>query len=302
MSATTWTDWSCTVRVVTTGRDVVAARGQVRAVMALVARAADRFDPTSDVSRVSAVAGEPVRVDDLTLDLVAAALAAAELTDGLHDPTVGHLLDAWGYDRTIEAVRRDGTRRVPDLDALARADWRGVRLDRAAGTVSIPAGTGLDLGGPAKAWAAQEGARRAHALTGAPTLVEIGGDVAVAGEHPWTVRVAEREGEAGELVTLHAGALTTSSTTARRWQAPEGARHHLLDPRTSRPALGPWRTVSCWHDDAVVADAWSAAAIVAGEGADVLLRTHGVPARLVHRDGFVVTTPGWPARSWAVAA
>ena len=51
-------------------------------------------------------------------------------------------------------------------------------------------------------------------------------------------------GAAGPKVTISTGGLATSSTAVRRWRTDAGEAHHILDPRTCRPAVSPWRTVS----------------------------------------------------------
>jgi FAD:protein FMN transferase len=135
-------------------------------------------------------------------------------------------------------------------------------------------------------------------------LVELGGDLAVAGDRPdgWGVRVAEREGEDGQLVLIRRGGLATSTTTVRRWTRGTRTMHHIVDPRTAAPADGPWRTVSVAAPLALTANVASTAAIVMGERAVGWLESHGLAARLVSNDGTVHTTAGWPSALVPVAS
>jgi thiamine biosynthesis lipoprotein len=127
-------------------------------------------------------------------------------------------------------------------------------------------------------------------------LVEIGGDVAVAGRKgtPWQISVAELAGEEGEQVGLMSGGIATSSTAARKWRTPDGSAHHIIDPRTGAPADGPWRTVTVWARSAVEANTASTAAIVLGHDAIEYLCCDSRPARLVGHDGRVETVGAWP--------
>src|SRR6266536_1230255 len=60
-----------------------------------------RFQPTSEISRLNALAGAPVHVSPATLGLVQRALDGASVTGGRYDPTVlGDVLRA-GYDRSF---------------------------------------------------------------------------------------------------------------------------------------------------------------------------------------------------------
>jgi thiamine biosynthesis lipoprotein len=311
MSSLQWRDWSCTVRVVLAdGRPADEAppaalahvvEDAVRSLMGEVAHAVSRFHPDTDLLRVNDAAGRLVPVAPLTLELVQVALDAARSTDGACDPTVGAHLLAAGYDVDIDELR---DREVPaDREApLRRADWRSVRVDRGLGLVGVPAGLRLDLGASAKAWTADAAASRVHRGTGLAALVSLGGDLAVAGPAPaWPVLVGEHEGGAGEVLRLDRGGLATSSTRGRRWSAPDGERHHVIDPRTGRPADGPFRTVSVLAESCVAANVLTTAALV--WGAEAPARLDGHAARLVATDGTVTTTSAWPASEpWTGAA
>ena len=71
--------------------------------------------------------------------------------------------------------------------------------------------------------------------------------------------------------------------------------HHLLDPRSGRPALVVWRTASVTASSCLDANIASTAAIVRGERAPEWLSSLEIPSRLVHFDGAVVHLAGWPA-------
>jgi thiamine biosynthesis lipoprotein len=127
-------------------------------------------------------------------------------------------------------------------------------------------------------------------------MVELGGDIAVAGHRPdgWCIRVAEREGDAGQLLVLRHGGLVTSTTTVRQWHRGGETQHHIVDPRTGRSADGPWRTVSVAAPRALAANVASTAAIVLGDDAFAWLDERNIAARLVGKDGSVTTTADWP--------
>ena len=100
-----------------------------------------------------------------------------------------------------------------------------------------------------------------------------------------------------QLVRLTGGAVATSSVTCRRWRRGGAMLHHIVDPRTGRPADGPWRTVSVAAATCADANAATTAAIVAGRQAAAWLTREGLPARLVGHDGKVRCLGGWPPAS-----
>ena len=98
------------------------------------------------------------------------------------------------------------------------------------------------------------------------------------------------------MLTLRVpGGLATSSLTVRTIELPSGPVTHIVDPHTGLPVLGPWRTVSVAAGTCVDANTASTAAIVCGPGAVGWLADRGLPARLMHMNGWVSTVAGWPA-------
>ncbi len=278
----------------------------VEAELADIDAACSRFRDDSELAAVNAARGRPVHVSSIFLDALEVALRAAELTGGRVDPTVGGALVLAGYDRDFASIEDRPELRVR---AARVPGWRVVELDREAQTVRVPRGVVLDLGATAKALAADRAAQRALAAgCTVGVLVNLGGDIATAGEAPragWSVRVTDSHladaGEPGQTVTIASGGLSTSSTTVRRWRRLGGDAHHIVDPSTGRPAAEYWRTVSVAAATCVDANVASTAAIVLGAPAREWLATAGLPARLVTAAGDVQLTAGWPTES-AVAA
>jgi thiamine biosynthesis lipoprotein len=281
--------------VVSDPRALAAARRAVEAELDAIDLACSRFRADSDLSRLNARAGRTVRVGPLLLEAVTVALRAAALTDGIVDPTIGRALILAGYDRDFALITAAPTW----LAATRVAGWRAVSVNRAGSTVRIPRGVRLDLGATAKALAAdRSAAAAATAAPGAGVLVNLGGDIAVAGPTPaggWAIRVADDHrappDAPGQALSLESGGLATSSTTVRRWGP---VAHHIIDPRTGRPAVSPWRTVSVAAATCVDANIASTAAIVLGDDAPDWLAARGLPARLVDQEGRAHAVADWP--------
>ncbi|HET8595289.1 MAG TPA: FAD:protein FMN transferase [Intrasporangium sp.] len=267
-------------------------------------RAVSRFRPDSEVSLLAARAAtgpasafvSPVFADHLDI-----ALRMARITGGLVDPTVGSAVVASGYDDDIDAIRR---RRFPTADTRRAGvpGWRAVHFSPATRRVTVPRGTLLDLGATAKAYAADVLAARLLAQLPGGFLVDLGGDIAVAGPTPaggWQIGIEDAAGGVLQVVASTGTAVATSSTRLRRWSSTTGERHHIVDPRTGLTAPAAWAQVSCAAATAAEANAAATAAVVLGPGAPAWLEEQGVAARLDGPDGDVVTTPGWPVADLA---
>jgi thiamine biosynthesis lipoprotein len=259
-----------------------------------------RFRADSELAWVNAHAGVAVSVSPLLARAVRVALDAARTSHGCVDPTLGSQLRAAGYDRTFALVRERATWRVAPAPPQREA-WRAVELDDEQRFLLLPEGVELDLGATAKALAADDAARAIAATVGAGVLVSLGGDIAVAGPAPaggWSVRIAEDHAaplsDPGPTVAVATGGLATSSTSVRRWQTEQGEAHHVLDPRSGRPAVTPWRTVTVAAATCLEANVAATAALVGGAEAVDGLAAARLPARLVRRDGSVVQVAGWP--------
>jgi thiamine biosynthesis lipoprotein ApbE len=294
--------------LVTDLRALAPARRMLTEDLAALDAACSRFRADSEIAALDDALADgrgrttPVRISPLLAGALAVALRAARLTDGDVDPTVGGALSAAGYDRDFALVRRDG----PPVRLTVRSvpGWREVELDEAAGLVSVPGGTQLDLGATAKAWAADRAAARIAAELGCGVLVNLGGDIAVAGAAPrggWRIRVQDVTGRPEDppagpsaVIAIHSGGLATSSTAARRWRRGGDVLHHILDPRSGLPAAPVWRTASVAAATCVDANAASTAAIIRGEAAPAWLAGLRLPARLVAESGAVVHLGGWP--------
>jgi thiamine biosynthesis lipoprotein len=263
-------------------------------------RACSRFRPDSELVRLNAASGAEVQVGALLFEALRVALRAAESTGGLVDPTIGRTLRLAGYDATFSIIReRDG--RLVRPSYVRDPDWRSVALDERRRTVRTPRRVELDPGATAKALAADRAAHQAHAVAGTGVLVSLGGDVAVAGEAPpggWSIRIAEDSSTPldvpGPTVAISSGGVATSGTTVRRWASAAGSLHHIVDPRTGRPASDHWRTVTVAASSCVDANTASTAAVVLGEDAPHWLADRGLPARLVRYDLQTTHVAGWP--------
>ncbi len=277
-------------------------------------RAASRFRPDSEIARLAAAGGRRVVVSAVLADAVEVALRAAEQTSGDLDPTVGADLAHLGYDRDISELAPGHGLALRPGDAAPEVgrspDWRDIDVDAARRTVRVPPGVVLDLGATAKARCADLAAAAIAGACGCGVLVSLGGDIAVAGEAPaggWIVRVQDVTGDpqaapAGAptcLVSLDSGGLATSSTHARRWRYGGSVLHHILDPRTGRPADDVWRTVTVAGSTCLAANVASTTAVIRGTAAVRWLEQVGLPARLVRQDGGtragrVLLLGGWP--------
>jgi FAD:protein FMN transferase len=266
-------------------------------------RTCNRFRPDSEISLLNEAAGRARRVSPLFMNALRTAMSAAERTGGAVDPTVGEALRSLGYDRDYDEVAAGSPEQMIDTPPAAAQGWRTIVLDPSNRTALLPAGVRLDLGATAKALCADRAAATIARRIGTGVLVDLGGDLAMAGSAPgggWQVAIVDnaRTGEPTDdcVVTLRGGGLASSGTTVRAWTRSGRHLHHIIDPSTGWPAEPIWRMVTVAAGSAVDANTASTAAIVWGEDAPFRIAQLGLPARFVRLDGSTVEVGGWPTR------
>jgi thiamine biosynthesis lipoprotein len=264
-----------------------------------------RFLPGSEISLLNSAGGAARTVSPETLELVERGLEAWRLTGGSYDPTIlGDVLRA-GYTVTFNALAE-----LPAGSPLAGTTLTigagGIRTDPSRRTVQFPAGVGFDPGGIGKGLAADMVVRELLAAGATGACVNVGGDVRVAGRGPaaaaddpspdagWVIGVENpfADSELAALLGVGNGGVATSSRLRRRWTGPGGRpAHHLLDPRTGKPAAGGLAAVTVVASEAWRAEMLTKAAFLAGAtGAAALIDRFGAAALLVTDDGTTIAT------------
>ena len=241
-----------------------------------------RFRDDSELSELNRVGR--IRASRDLLTVVELALAARDRTGGLFDPTVHEALVAAGYDRSFEllgvAPAAGGALHPHHVEPPGDGGVHlhhfncGTDVEVRASQIRLEPGTKLDLGGIAKGYTVDRAVELLASF--GPALVNAGGDVAVQGGS-WPVGV-ELPGETLTLA-LERGALATSGTDRRRW----AGGHHLIDPRTARPADSPYLRVTVAAPSAVEAEVLAKALFL---GAD----PEGATAVFVLHEGRVLRT------------
>ncbi|MCC6245363.1 MAG: FAD:protein FMN transferase [Gemmatimonadaceae bacterium] len=266
--------------------------------VATVEATCSRFEPHSELRRLSATVDRDVAVSPLLFNALHVALQVAEESHGAFDPTVGAEMQARGFDRLWDSGESSAAH-IPNKGA--GATWRDVVLDHDAQSVRLLQPMLLDLGAIAKGLAVDLVAR---ALADCEHYaVEAGGDLYVAGCNangkPWRVAVQHpRQPDAWiASLPLRDLAMCTSGDYARRTD--DGTQGHLIDPRARGGEIGPMHagvaplSSTVIAKQAMIADALATAVMVLGvdEGLQ-LLDAHGVDGIIVDQQLQLTTTRG----------
>ena len=246
----------------------------------------------SDVQRINASNGEPVTVDPETWAILSRAKEISRLTDGAFSVTIAPLSAQWDF--------TGGTNRMPtDEERLAALPLVNDELLVLGedGTVTLPAGMEIDLGGIAKGYIADQVAAMIQGQVHGATL-SFGGNVYVVGLKPdgtaFNLGIQDPDGATGSAIAVVQAtdvSLVTSGIYERYFMVGETWYHHILDPKTGLPADSDLASASILDVSSMDADALATACIVLGlDGAQALLRELGYDGVFILRDGTIVTT------------
>lgn len=253
------TTWSVKLTALPIGSDIDSTRADIELLLASLNRQMSTYQPDSLISRYNhGAAGSWHLLPEDFWRVLQYSLSLAALTEGAFDPTIGPLVNIWGFgpdqiDNPPDAAERQA--------ALARVGWQRLPLDPQRRAIQQPGELYLDLSATAKgyavdkisSWLAQRGVPAA--------LVEIGGELRGFGEkadgQPWRVAIeAPQAGrrEVDEIVTLTDLAVATSGDYRNFYLQQGRRRSHLIDPRRGEPVTHGIVSVTVLSAECLVAD------------------------------------------------
>lgn len=280
--------WSVNA-VLPAGTDEDAIRKGIQGEVDRVVAQMSTYEADSDLSRFNrAPAGTWQALPSEFFTVLSYALSLARDSGGAYDPTVGPLVNLWGFGpdkRPHEA---------PDAKAIeaarARVGWSRIRLDNAGRRAFQPGGVYVDLSSVAKGFGVDQVAWFLDRAGIHAYLVEVGGELRGKGRKPdgspWHVGI-ERPGAAAgavdatdqveRIVSLNDQAIATSGDYRHFFESGGRYYSHHIDPRTGYPVAHRVASVSIVADDCMHADSLGTTMTVLGpEEGMRYAKAHGV--------------------------
>jgi len=282
--------------------DAEALRQDILDALGSLDKIASTWREDSDLSLLNATLSiDWIPVSAPFCELLEQALDISRITDGAFDPTVGPLVNLWGFGPAGQVSE-------PPLDgdivaAQHRVGFDLLEVDCNEDLVrkDVP-DLYVDLSGWAKGYAVDEVARLLDSRSIANYMVEIGGELRVRGHNRkrdnWAIGIeAPSTSERVPHAVVHV--TDTSIATSgdyRNYFEHDGTRFsHTINPQTGRPVTHSLAAVTVVNASAAFADAMATALLVLGpdDGPD-LARQLDVAAYFLVRDATgirEITTP-----------
>ena len=269
--STMGTTFSIKMSGVPAGLDQGEMAAAVDAALEGVNRQMSTYRPDSELSRFNAAeAGSWVQVSPATAQVIDEALRVSRLTKGAFDPTVGPVVDLWGFGPASNGRQVPNPQEVAALSDSVGFDKVSLRKNPPALSKSN-ARLGLDLSGVAKGFGVDQVAEvlEAHGVTN--YLAEVGGELRSSGQGPggrsWRVGIEKPVAASGgvqRIVELERAALATSGNYRLFFERDGESYSHIIDPQSGRPVSHGLASATVVADTTMEADALSTALLVLG--------------------------------------
>ncbi|MBN1915835.1 FAD:protein FMN transferase [Candidatus Dojkabacteria bacterium] len=255
-----------------------------------------RFEETSELAKLND-SKKAFEASKELFRLVRFSLDVAEETDGAFDPTIIDLIEAYGYKKGYDfSVLEDPEKIRKEIDTLVkdRPNFRDIKLNEKASTITLAKNQRIDLGGIGKGYAMD--LARKVLLPLKNFLINAGGDIYAHGVNkenkPWTAGLlfVDEKGKSEVIrkMNLKNQALASSGSWARKVKY----FHHLLNPKTGKPCSKILQSFVV-AKSAILADAYSTALFVAGRDGIKLLERKELEGMLVDKEHTIYKTKGF---------
>ena len=236
------------------------------------------YIPDSDISKINR--GEDLKIDVHFKRVFKCSKDIYELTEGVFDPTIGNVVNAWNFGAETNKFLTDST----TIDSLMQ--FVGLnQVSLVDNIIQKPSGFYLEFNAIAKGYGVDAVADFLESKSVHNYLVEIGGEVRVKGKNiekmsPWRVGLDEPRFDGEQYVfkgiSLTDEAMATSGTYRKFKTDANGNRYaHIINTKTGYPSKTTILSVSVIARDCMTADAYATAFQAMGiERVKEFLETH----------------------------
>lgn len=251
--------------IISISSDKIDLQREIDSVFAVINHSLSTYIPESDISRINK-GDSTVVVDEMFREVFNLSKEINKDTNGFFDPTVGTLVNAWGFgpERQIsmDSLKIDSLLNFVGLDKIL--------IDDANRIIKADPNIYLDFNAIAKGYSIDRLAAMLDAKGIGNYLIEVGGELVAKGKNTikdksWVVGIDDPEMQVKRstkiLINLNDRALA-SSGNYRKFRVDEttGKKYvHTVNPKTGYTQLSNTLAVTILADDCATADAYATA-------------------------------------------
>jgi thiamine biosynthesis lipoprotein len=261
---------------------------RIDAVLDIVDHSMSTYKAASELSQFNDLAvGSSQQISADFARVLAVSKTVWERSGGAFDPTVGPLVDLWGFG----PIATDVVPEQAQIDA-AKAELGFQYLTLNNSELAKSKAVRVDLSAVAKGYAVDLVADLLEMLALPDYLVEVGGEMRLSGSNPegmpWRVAIElpSLMPQVERIIGVQDMAVATSGDY-RNYFEQQGVRYsHTIDPRTGRPITHSLASVTVLAEQCADADAWATAFMVLGDKDGMALANElAIPLYMLVKDG-----------------
>ena len=262
----------------------------------VVNKSMSAYIPTSDISRINRNEKDVV-IDEYFREVYNFSREVYQKTDGFFDPSVGALVNAWGFGPE-KPINNLAKQQVDSIMAFTGFDK--VRISEDGKVYKEHPSLTFDFNALGKGYAIDLIGKMFDEKGIKNYIIEVGGEILTKGKNTkkvkkWTVAIDSPVQESSErqyieYITLENKAMATSGNYRKYRVDPETGDHyvHILNAKTGYPMKNNVLSVSVIADNCMKADAYATAFMVMpyNKTKKLLSELKDVDAYIVSRDEF----------------
>lgn len=246
---------------------------------------------TSEISKINASAGNPVKVSEETLELISRGIDYCELSGGKFDITIAPLSDLWNFTDNPNG-------NLPEQSAIEEArshvGYKTIQVDKDSCTVTLnDPQAKIDLGGIAKGYIADRLKAYLKSEGVEHALINLGGNVLALGTAydgtPFRIGIQkpfDEQNSTIDILEIEDRSVVSSGIYQRYFEKDGTIYHHILNPETGYPYSNNLLQATIISDRSMDGDALSTCCFALGlnDGSTLIESLDHVQAIFVTED------------------
>lgn len=246
---------------------------------------------TSEISKINASAGNPVKVSEETLELISRGIDYCELSGGKFDITIAPLSDLWNFTDNPKG-------NLPEQSAIEEArshvGYKTIQVDKDSCTVTLnDPQAKIDLGGIAKGYIADRLKAYLKSEGVEHALINLGGNVLALGTAydgtPFRIGIQkpfDEQNSTIDILEIEDRSVVSSGIYQRYFEKDGTIYHHILNPETGYPYSNNLLQATIISDRSMDGDALSTCCFALGlnDGSTLIESLDHVQAIFVTED------------------
>lgn len=287
--------YSIKIAALPNGLTQEALAAQIKSQVDALEHAGSTYLGNSELNQINrAPVNQPVKVSALAFELIQFAVIMAQESNGAYEPTIGPLVDAWGFGPQIQPEHMLSEQAISELKKRVGYGYVGFNSNNSE--ITRKADIELNVNGVMQGFAADKVAELLDANGCHDYLVNMLGEVKARGHkvnnEPWHIAIEtpnydnEHPHSVEKLVSLGNNGMATSGNYRNYYELDGKRISHIIDPFTGRPIENKVASVSVVNASAARADGLTKPLLIMGEVDGVAwAQQKGISAMFIVREG-----------------